>query len=115
MDKYIQHVGIFGMKWGIRKRGPASSEHAKAREIKKKHVSELSNDELKTVITRLGLEKQYKDINAASTSKGGRFISSLLLKIGGQLINTYASTRVNPDFVETFTQVKNKIKNQNKG
>ena len=110
MTKSLQHIGIPGMKWGIRKRGPSSSEHGKAREIKKKHISELSNDELKTVITRLSLEKQYKDINQASAGKGGRLVSELLQKIGGQLINSYAKTQVEPAFVEILSSIREKSK-----
>jgi hypothetical protein len=106
----LKHVGVLGMKWGIRKRGPSSSEHTRAREIKKKHISELSNDELKTVITRLSLEKQYKDINQASVGKGGRFVSQLLQNIGGQLINSYAKTKVEPAFVEILSSIRKNSK-----
>jgi len=92
----LQHVGVLGMHWGIRRRGPASSEHTRARELKKKHVSELTNDELKTAITRLSLEKQFKDISSASAGRGSSILKGILLRVGAQAVNSYVASK-NPD------------------
>lgn len=113
IDKTISHVGVLGMKWGIRKRGPASSDHTKAREIKKKHVSELSNDELRTAINRLQLEKQYKDITSASASKGQRFVSEILQRVGAQLVNNYVRQRAGPGY-SGYEAVAEALRNKTK-
>lgn len=107
----LKHFGIPGMKWGIRRKNP-SGDYTKAREIRKKHVSEMSNDELKTVIGRLSLEKQYKDISAATVGRGNRFVSQLIQRVGAQLINNYARTQVNPQFVEIFSELRKKSQNR---
>lgn len=94
----IRHVGVLGMHWGIRKRGPASSDFTKAREIKKRHVSELSNEELKTVINRLQLEKQYSDISQATASKGQSLLKGLLVRVGVQAVNNIVSQKAGPEY-----------------
>lgn len=89
----LKHVGVLGMHWGIRRRGPAASEHTRATELKKKHVSELTNDELKTAINRLQLEKQFKDITTASTGRGSTILKGILLKVGAQAVNSYVASK----------------------
>ena len=81
---YLNHFGIKGMKWGVRKatdkvsearkersaakKAPASSDHDTAKAAKKKAsqggLSKLSNKELQDAITRMNLETQYKSLNA---------------------------------------------------
>ena len=92
----LQHFGVLGMHWGIHRRGPAAPEHTRAKELKKKHVSELSNEELKTAITRLSLEKQFKDITTAQAGRGSAILKGILLKVGAQAVNSYVSSK-NPD------------------
>lgn len=81
---YLQHFGVKGMKWGVRrakdqisearqgrvaaKKAPASSDHDTATVARKKAsqggVSKLSNKELQDAITRMNLESQYKSLVA---------------------------------------------------
>jgi hypothetical protein len=96
MSTNLQHFGVLGMHWGIHKRGPASADSSKVKEIKKKHVSELSNDELKAAVNRMQLEKQFKELSSASVGKGRGIVSKILLGVGAKLVNDYVSSR-NPD------------------
>lgn len=91
----LQHIGVLGMKWGIRKRGPASTDHTTARTLKKKHVSELSNKEIQAVITRLSLEKQLKNIDSAATNRGRGIISKILGKVGPILVQAFINRHRN--------------------
>lgn len=81
---YLQHFGVKGMKWGVKKakdsvsgarqeraaakKAPASSDHDTATTARKKAsqggVSKLSNKELQDAITRMNLESQYKSLVA---------------------------------------------------
>jgi hypothetical protein len=108
MTNTLKHVGVLGMHWGIHKRGPSSTDHLRTRELAKKRTHELTNDELKTAITRLSLEKQYKDLTSASIGKGRRLVSEILQKVGAQLINNYAKGQVDPIFVEAFKKARGK-------
>mgnify|MGYP003396379070 FL=1 len=79
----ITHIGVPGMKWGIRKRrssGPdtSSEDHRVSRTIKTKKISEMSNDELKKLTTRLQLERQLKDLDSKNTSSGQKFVKEAL-------------------------------------
>lgn len=92
----LQHVGVLGMKWGIRRsRGPASSDHTVTRAIKKKHISEMSNDELKKLTTRLQLEKQYKDLTGQNNNVAKKFIAEIgtnfLKQKAAELLGTAAN------------------------
>lgn len=86
------HYGIKGMKWGKRRTQSATSsdDHKKARTIAKKKLHEMSNEELKTLTTRLQLERQYKDLSKKQVSMGKRFASDLLKDVG----KSYAKTAV---------------------
>lgn len=59
------------------------AEVKKQKELKKKPLSEWSDDELQTAIKRLQLEKQYKDLAGSdSVKKGESRVKKILLDIG---------------------------------
>lgn len=82
----LYHYGIPGMKWGHRKsyssgggkpRGrkqsqsifkrkkrPVSLDSYRATKIRKKKISQMSNEQLKTVNKRLELENKYNDLTS---------------------------------------------------
>lgn len=69
----LKHYGVLGMKWGRRKaQYNTSDDHNRARELKKKHVSEMSNKELRELNDRQQLESNYKrnNPNAAKVAIG---------------------------------------------
>lgn len=107
----LQHIGILGMKWGRRK-GPdnSSPDHSVSRELKKKKLNELSNEELKKLTNRLQLEKQFKDLTKPDISPGKKFVTDLLvgaLKNEGSAALTKLSQLLAPH-VKAF--IENKIK-----
>lgn len=114
----LTHHGILGMKWGVRryqnKDGsltPAGKRRVKTGEIDKtpnsavssatsttsrqKSVKEMSDSELRDKISRLELEKRYKDLSKSSeltkTKKGRAFVMDVLEK-SGKNIATQAVT-----------------------
>lgn len=111
----LMHHGILGMKWGVRryqnKDGsltPAGKRRVQTGEIgkssdsavsstssHKRSVKKMSDSELRDKISRLELEKRYKDLSKSSerakTSKGRAFVMDVLEK-SGKNIATQAVT-----------------------
>lgn len=79
-EKEMKHVGVLGMHWGRRKgrSESASEDHRKVANLKKKKLSDMSNEELRAFTTRLQLERQYKDLNQSSFSKGQKILAEVL-------------------------------------
>lgn len=60
-NQELKHYGVLGMKWGRRKaQYNTSADHDRANELEKKHMSEMTNQELKEFTTRRELEDRYK-------------------------------------------------------
>lgn len=96
---YLQHFGILGMKWGRRKSrsggsDTSSEDHKSASSLKKKKLSEMSNEELKKLTARLQLEKQYKDLTKVELGGGQKFVSDVLQGVGKQIATKYLANIV---------------------
>lgn len=94
-DQSLAHYGVPGMKWGVRKaRRPSSDDYKSTASLRKRKPSELSNEELKKVITRLQLEKQYKELSPSTISSGKKFATGLLKEVGREMVKDYLKTGV---------------------
>lgn len=107
MSDYISHFGIKGQKWGIRryqnrdgsltpegrKRYGRSEDSEKVRELRKKPVSAMSNQELETVIRRMNLERQYRDLKSSEINSGKKKAKEVLdyANTASQFYNLYNS------------------------
>lgn len=76
VDDVLAHFGVKGMKWGVRKKRPGVSKSRLTNhhgDYKHAHSAtpnyKLSNKELQRRVTRLNLEKQYRDLTAKPQSK----------------------------------------------
>ena len=96
MENYdeLYHWGIKGQKWGVRRyqnkdgsltpagrKKYGSDDNRKVAEIRKKRISEMTNNELKDANYRLNLEKQYKDLTRKK-SVGKKAVSAFIATAG---------------------------------
>jgi len=87
VDNFLNHYGILGMRWGVRRRRKVtagksktnlSDDYKKKEELKKRDPKSLSNQELKALNERMQLEKQYKDLTRNEISAGKRIVQEVL-------------------------------------
>jgi hypothetical protein len=84
MNNSLKHWGVPGMHWGRRSggssksAGPPSADHATVSAIKRKKLSEMSNDDINKLITRTTLENQVKTINKSKSERGKKLVADLL-------------------------------------
>lgn len=93
----LAHYGIRGMRWGVRrnsdgtiedtgklKRGERSQDSAEVKELRRHHVSTLSNAEIRKINERMQLEQSYRNLERSSSviGQGRREVSSILSDVG---------------------------------
>lgn len=104
-EKILQHAGVLGMRWGIRKNrsgsGSASSsskkgssgseDHNKLRALKKKKGKDLSDAEIKAALSRLKLEKEYKELTKREISGFEKSVKSVVSDAAKETAKKYVS------------------------
>lgn len=95
----LVHYGVKGQKWGVRKRKTSSGKTKKkrrglfAKKVKKKAstsskksrsdaISQMSDDDLRKLVSRMQLEKQLRELSPKKQSMGRKFVS----RVGNNII-----------------------------
>jgi len=81
----LAHFGVKGMRWGKRKKQTSSdSEGSDGSTSKpaKPDVKKMTDDELKSAINRLKLEKEYLKLTEPEISNGKKIVTALLKDVG---------------------------------
>jgi hypothetical protein len=90
-EEFLEHYGTKGMRWGVRRKrraGKASDDAKEVKLLKKKPVSQLSNQELKKANERLTLEQNFSRMNAG-TVKSGHNRTKEILAVAGTAATVY--------------------------
>jgi hypothetical protein len=90
LDEFLEHYGIKGMQWGVRRKrgssGRVSSDYSTSRKLTKKKTSQLSNEELTKLKSRLKLEAEVARLSPTAGAKGKRLF--------GRALNVYESALI---------------------
>ena len=113
IEDYFAHYGRKGMKWYQHIFGERQS-HAKYNKSRKEDYKELSDEELRSRINRLRLEREYK--NLSSSGVGKKIVLSVLGAMGTATLGVVkgktskAEIELGKRTVETAIKVLRKIK-----
>lgn len=135
-ENELYHYGVLGMKWGVRKdRNKSGKKKAKlvlespfkpkpksqpssssSSSSSKKSISDMSDDELRALINRMQLERQYKQMMAQPPSKGKAFVKKFLAEnaqtIAKTAISKYANRVIDQQLDKKFGKQSDKDKNK---
>lgn len=87
----LKHFGVKGMKWGVRRKRVKHEDYRKAHS--RKHVSEMSDRELRERNNRLQMEQQHAQLTKRK-NRGAQAIKAVIATAGTLIaldnaINTY--------------------------
>lgn len=115
-EDYFAHFGIKGMRWGVRRgsKGSLSSKIRTARDrrihpretrqarttrrnreyLRKLPVKYLTNEELKSRLSRAKMEKELRDIEHENTQKARKVVQDVVQREGSKLVSEVVKTGV---------------------
>ena len=115
-EDYLAHFGVKGMRWGVRRssKGSLSSKirttrdrHIHPREtrqaravrrnreyLRKLPVKYLTNEELKSRLSRAKMEKELRDIEHENTQKARKVVQDVVQREGSKLVSEVVKTGV---------------------
>lgn len=103
--KDLMHYGIPGMRWGKRKGGGSASSA-------KVTVKALSNEELKTAITRMKLEQEFIKLATPVPSPGKKAVQQMVANVAKQSAEAYLKKGMEDggDLVKSMIEIRKAAK-----
>lgn len=95
-QEYLKHYGVLGMRWGTRRRRVTTSNSSRSSSNQNgPRQRRMSNKELKSRVTRMKLEQDYKKLLAESQPKTISKVDKLvknadtIAKLSGSALTLY--------------------------
>lgn len=88
IQNILEHYGVKGQKWGVRRNRSRGGGSNKTRTTFKKAPSKLSDAELAKRIERMQIEKKYNELNRRDVSNGQKLVSEILTGTGRRVATT---------------------------
>jgi len=86
---FIEHHGIKGQKWGVRR---SRRQLARAAGVKGRSAKDMTDEELRTAVNRMNMEQQYSRLSSGSGSGRNRTAIAVGSSfLGGIAMNTLRS------------------------
>lgn len=80
-DIFLEHFGVKGMQWGVRRDKKSKSSVTDSTRYKAAPKT-LTNDELNKRIKRMETEKRYNELNKKTVSAGQKHAMDILTQVG---------------------------------
>lgn len=101
LENFIEHFGVKGMKWGIRRKRNSKTGRvggAKSKKGKRK-VSDIPDEELAKKVKRMNMEKQYRSLKASEKDrnvvrKGAKAVGGIMAKSSKRALTDFSSKQV---------------------
>ena len=76
-EEFLEHFGVKGMKWGVRRSGKSKGSSSKSQS---NPIKDLDDKELQRLVTRMNLEQQYSRLTATQpvTNRGRQRVNAIL-------------------------------------
>lgn len=111
-NDFLEHYGVKGMKWGVRRSreqlARARKQRGSDRTSYQKSPSRLSDSELNRRIKRMEMEKKYNELNSPPVKAGKKYVNDLLQNAGktaaGAVVGGAASFFVQKALKEKFNK-----------
>lgn len=97
VDKQLTHFGVRGQKWGVRR---SRKQLAKAAGRDENDPRFMSDEQLRSKLNRMNMEKQYRELTKApptAMQKGQKFVSKVLTNVANQ-----TATSITKSYADKF-------------
>ena len=91
----LQHHGILGQKWGVRRTEAQLAKSSKgttsSKKVERNKVKSMSDSELRQRLNRMQMERQYSQLTKKEFTAGQKFINDVFRNAAKQTLTNYAS------------------------